>query len=208
MSLNLASTYEELFNDVLVPISFLLQKHLAKVLEGVPRIDAVAARAKSPERFISKALKQDDEFNLKYSDPLSQIQDQVGARITVLYLSDIIAVKQIIDKYFHAIEWQSKQPERDAEFGYTGDHYILGIPDDAIPEGLEDRSPSFFELQIKTLYQHAWSEASHDIGYKAPRALSALEKRQMAFSAAQSWGADQIFKTLAESVTGPPSNDI
>jgi ppGpp synthetase/RelA/SpoT-type nucleotidyltranferase len=114
-------------------------------------------------------------------------------------------VKSAIEAYFHAIEWIEKKPENDSEFGYFGEHYTLNIPDDAIPEGLEDRCPKFFELQIKTLFQHAWSEAHHDIGYKAPRELTSLEVRQMAFSAAQAWGADQIFLQLAKDLN--PNND-
>ena len=110
-----------------------------------------------------------------------------------LYLSDVTEIKKIIDGYFQAIEWQVKEPDKSEEFGYFGEHFILRLPDDVIPEGFEDEAPKFFELQIKTIFQHAWSECHHDIGYKAPRELTSHERRQMAFSAAQSWGADQIF---------------
>ena len=196
MSINLADHYESLFSEVLVDTAARLADHLRACLEDVPRVDAVVARAKSPQRFAAKALKQVDG-RLKYTNPMVQIQDQIGARVTILYLDDVETVKMAIADYFHAIEWQSKKPEGDSEFGYFGDHYILAIPSDVIADGQESRVPKFFELQIKTLFQHAWSEAHHDIGYKAPRELTSLERRQMAFSAAQAWGADQIFGTLA-----------
>jgi putative GTP pyrophosphokinase len=60
----------------------------------------------------------------------------------------------------------------------------------------EDESVAFFELQIKTLFQHAWSEAEHDLGYKPATVLSSDQKRRLAFTAAQAWGADQIFDEL------------
>lgn len=205
MSAPLAETYSALYNEVLLKVAELLESHLEAHLDAVQRIDRISARAKSPDRFMEKAKKVDDNGNQKYSNPLAQIQDQVGARVTVLYLSDVPYVKSAIEDYFHAIEWQEKKPESDAEFGYFGEHYILDVPDDAIPEGFEDRCPKFFELQIKTLFQHAWSEAHHDIGYKAPRKLTSLENRQMAFSAAQAWGADQIFLQLASDLA--PNND-
>ena len=53
-----------------------------------------------------------------------------------------------------------------------------------------------FELQVRTLYRHAWSEAEHDIGNKPGRKLTKIEKRNFAFTAAQSWGADPIFQEL------------
>lgn len=199
MSENIEIHYNNLFNEVLVETAARLADHLKSCLDDVQRVDAVVARAKSPSRFVAKALKEVDGVR-KYENPLSQIQDQIGARITVLYLDDVQAVKIAISDYFHAIEWQNKKPESDNEFGYFGEHYILAIPDDVIAQGHESLVPKFFELQIKTLFQHAWSEAHHDIGYKAPRELSSLEKRQMAFSAAQAWGADQIFADLARNL--------
>jgi len=204
MNESLGTTYQTLHDEVLVATATHLRDHLQSCLDSIDRIDAVVTRAKSPERFAEKALKQLNG-KLKYSNPLIEIQDQIGARVTVLYLSDIDPVKEAIGDYFHAIEWTSKEPENDAEFGYVGNHYILALPDDVVPEGEEERVPKFFELQIKTLFQHAWSEAHHDIGYKAPRDLTRLERRQMAFSAAQAWGADQIFANLADDLT--PSND-
>lgn len=207
MTENIAERYERLYETVLIPAAADLQSYIANVLTGADRIDSVSARAKSPERFAGKALNLDESGKLKYSDPISQIQDQIGARITVLYLSDVPIVKSIIDEHFPAIEWQIKQPDSAAEFGYFGEHFILRLPDDVIPEGTEDISPKFFELQIKTIFQHAWSECHHDIGYKAPRPLTSHERRQMAFSAAQSWGADQIFLQLADGLIIEPDND-
>ena len=205
MTANIANAYRSLHDEVLTSVAASLKSYLDEVLSGKARVDAISTRAKTPASFANKALKQDSDGNLKYSNPFVQIQDQIGARITVLFLSDFPKVKAAIEDYFHAIEWTKKEPESDMEFNYFGEHYVLKIPDDAIPEGLEDRTPEFFELQIKTLFQHAWSETSHDIGYKAPRPLNSMERRKMALSAAQAWGADQIFNELeADIVANDP----
>lgn len=204
----LAEEYKKRFDVVLKPTATNLRSYIINILEGIERVDSVSVRGKSPERFAGKALKSDEFGNLKYSDPINQIQDQIGARITVFYLSDIEIIKKIIADYFTAIEQQDKKPERNEEFGYFGEHFVLRLPDDVIPSGMEHEAPQFFELQVKTLFQHAWSECHHDIGYKAPRELTAHERRQMAFSAAQSWGADQIFKELANNLVPLPNNDI
>lgn len=205
MSQSLSSLYEPIMRQALTPIASALKSHLEDILSDVERIDNISTRAKSIERFAAKAAKTHEDGTPRYGNPLAQIQDQIGARITVLYLTDVQNVKLAVRRYFQAIEWQEKRPERDEEFGYFGEHFILKLPDDVIPDGV-DNAPEFFELQIKTLFQHAWSEASHDIGYKAPRKLKPLEVRQMAFSAAQAWGADQIFQELAQSIV--PDNDV
>ncbi len=181
----------------LMKIAANLQLHLTSLTSDILHIDSISARAKDPQRFYDKACKTDDEGNLKYSNPIYAIQDQVGARITVLYLSDIDVVKDVIIANFRYIERQKKQPDKDDSFGYFGEHFILKVPDEFIPEGDEENAPEFFELQIKTLFQHAWSECHHDLGYKTARTLTSLQKRNVAFSAAQAWGADMVFEQLA-----------
>jgi ppGpp synthetase/RelA/SpoT-type nucleotidyltranferase len=86
------------------------------------------------------------------------------------------------------------------EFGYVGEHFILRIPSDVSIDCENENPLEFFELQIKTLFQHAWSEAEHDIGYKSPTELNALQLRKIAFTAAQAWGADLHFDELVKEI--------
>lgn len=176
-----------------------LGSFLKDTLAGVERIDSVSARAKDPDRYCAKAVKLNDDGTKKYNNPKFEIQDQIGARITVFYLSDVNRIREYIIKYLRSIEETPKSPESDSEFGYFGLHFIAATPEDIIgddiPEGVV---PEFFELQIKTLFQHAWSEAHHDIGYKAIGPLASEERRKMAFTAAQAWGADVIFEDLSQ----------
>lgn len=185
---------------IFLSIAGKLENHISDQLYELDHIDSVRARAKSPDRFLQKALKSDENGNRKYSEPFNQIQDQIGARVTVFYLSDIPVIRNRIEKYFKHIELTDKSPESDSEFGYIGTHFILKIPDDVIPDDESIVVPEFFELQIKTLFQHAWSEAHHDLGYKSKRKLNALEIRKIAFTAAQAWGADTIFNELFEQI--------
>jgi ppGpp synthetase/RelA/SpoT-type nucleotidyltranferase len=181
---------------MLLPLAAHLEAYLKGLFDSYPRIDRIAVRAKSVDRFVAKAEKQ-TEGKPKYDDPLNQIQDQLGARIVTFYKSDVDYLAEEIKKYFRYIESRQIVPDSEREFGYEGRHFILFIPRDVFDDTVrEDESISFFELQIKTLFQHAWSEAEHDLGYKPTGELSSDQKRRLAFTAAQAWGADQIFDEL------------
>ncbi len=174
-----------------------LQNHLAGHLVGTPNIDRVAARAKDPTRFAEKASRKKENGSPKYSKPLTEIQDQLGARVIVFYLKDVPAVSDVISRYFQPIEERELVPESQWEFGYFGKHFVLPLPRDVVPEEADPAEvPRFFELQIKTLFQHAWSEANHDLGYKVRTPLSHDQLRRLAYTAAQAWGADRIFDEL------------
>jgi putative GTP pyrophosphokinase len=135
-------------------------------LRGQPIIDRIAARPKDIDRFVAKATKLEDR-KPKYGEPLEQIQDQIGARIITFYQADVTRLDPIVKRWFNPIEFRDHVPESEWEFGYFGRHYVLAIPSDVIDDNWDkDLIPRFFELQVKTLFEHAWSEAEHDLGYK------------------------------------------
>ena len=189
------AAYEARFpglNEVAERLATLIQTLLATV----PRIDRVSARAKSPERFAAKAARCDSN-GAYYGDALAQIQDQIGARVIVFYKSDVAVVAKVLEQYFRALEREEHVPDSHWKFGYFGLHWIFALPDDVIPPNIDKQDvPRFFELQVKTLFQHAWSEANHDVAYKAPRESSPDQQRRFAYTAAQAWGADRVFEEL------------
>jgi len=161
------------------------------------RIDNISARAKSIERFTIKAKRVNEDGSLKYDDPINQIQDQIGVKIVTFYLSDVDEIEKIIKDYYTPIEHKKVAPDNIKEFGYEGKHLILFIEDWHIGNGVDEKDiPNYFELQIKTLFQHAWAECEHDLGYKSDKPLNKEDKRNLAFTAAQAWGADKIFNEV------------
>lgn len=194
---NLQASYRLRHDTVLVRLAENLREHIADLLNGEPRVDRISARAKSVSRFLSKAATE-TECGFKYSEPLYQIQDQVGARIVTFYASDVARIESKVNRYFTAIENLKLIPESEWEFGYFGHHMVLAMPKDVIETDTDSSMvPEFFELQIKTVFQHAWSEANHDLGYKpGGKGLTSDQKRRMAFTSAQAWGADRVFDQL------------
>ena len=192
----LEEKYRQRYERFLTPLAQKLEIYLQECLASNPRIDRICSRAKGVGRFMQKAIKEHNG-KPKYPDPLNQIYDQVGARIITFYPSDVPSMAKEVRRYLHPVENVVHAPEGESEFGYVGEHFVLLVPSDVLVEirDTPDVVP-FFELQITTLFQHAWAEAEHDLGYKPSGTLTALQKRKMAFTAAQAWGADQIFDEL------------
>jgi putative GTP pyrophosphokinase len=199
----LETAYRQRHTKVLMPLASGIATYITERFESQARIDRICARAKDVSSFLKKA-KKIERGKLKYSEPIRQIQDQIGARIITFYRSDVESLDKIVRKYFRAIESRDHIPDSEWEFGYFGKHYILVIPSDVIAEDWDtEMVPKFFELQIKTLFQHAWSEAEHDLGYKEGLHLNLDQKRRLAFTSAQAWGADRVFEELFRELTTP-----
>lgn len=193
----LRSLYEKRFHEYLSPIAESLIVYINDLVKGYPRIDRVTARPKSIESFMKKADRKENGKK-KYDTPLDHIQDQIGARIITFYLDDLERIREEIREFFPKIEEQEIQPDNPEQFDYEGVHFILFIPEDIRDPSLPPQEcPLVFELQIKTMYQHAWAEANHDLSYKNIKKLTHLQERKVAFTAAQTWGADLLFSQLA-----------
>jgi putative GTP pyrophosphokinase len=199
----LREEYRSRYDKVLKPLAKAVEDQLHEYFSGEPRIDRITARAKAIDSFFTKAATLDGG-KPKYDEPLRQIQDQVGARVVVYYVSDVERAAAIVEKYYRQIEARTLVPESEWEFGYFGKHYVLLVPSELSRRYADkDRVPEFFELQLKTLFQHAWSEAEHDLGYK-PGAfpVGPDAKRRLAYTSAQAWGADRTFEELFRELRG------
>ena len=201
MSTQDISSYRDKF-DALVSVARKLEDFLASRLSDQSHIDRISCRAKSPESFANKATQvMEDGLTPKYSVPLVEVQDQIGARVVVLYLADVEVVKAAAERYFTPIEQQERIPDSPSAFGYVSYHGIFALPDDAVPEGIgKEDIPRLFELQIRTLFQHAWAEANHDLGYKFNVDLTPDQQRLCAYASAQAWGADRVLEELRASL--------
>lgn len=191
---------EEAYNNlipVLIKIASKLEEQLLTYFEGIAHIDRVICRVKNVDSFMAKTEKLDDFKKLKYTVPLKEIQDMIGARIVVYYKTDIPAAKDIVNRYFKRVEQKFLKPEDVTKFGYEGFHMVCSIPTTVYPPPEVNLFADFFEVQIKTLYQHAWSQSNHGLGYKPGQTLTHDDERMLAFIAAQSWGADKALCDLA-----------
>ena len=189
--------FQSLRSPLLTPISTTIRTHLEENLKS-ERIDQITSRVKTTKSFVNKSQKMKDG-ELKYSDPFSEIQDQIGVRIVTYYKSDMHNVCNEIQELFRPIERKDFSEEKSSnnEFGYEGVHYISMMPKVILDDELDtEDTPRFIEIQIKTLFQHAWAQAEHDLTYKPDRKWTMEEKRYIQFIASQAWASDELFDSL------------
>lgn len=185
-----------------------LEAETKEVLKGMPRIDRISFRAKGIDSFIKKVAKRSGTE--AYSSPLSEVEDQVAGRVLVFFCPDVVAVQMRIKEKFSAIESVRKQPTKDEEFGYESHHLVCQIPPHVLPDGWLSKSdvPKTFELQVRTLFMHAWAEPQHDLSYKAASDLPKEIRRELAWVAASAWGADKAFERVWGWQTSSSPNDL
>ena len=102
---------------------------------------------------------------------LSDLTDVAGLRIITFYERQVDEVAAIIAREFTVDDENSvdKRAALDPDrFGYTSLHYVARL---SKARRRLSEYKSFanlkFEIQIRSILQHAWAEIEHDLGYKA-----------------------------------------
>jgi len=165
--------------------------------------DRIDVRIKSWPSLKAKARKIRDGQPV-YPDPWHDIRDIIGARITVLHSTEIPQVLTLLADAFEVLRSVDKAQETRVSggFGYGSHHLVLRITEHT--ESLETYAGSVFEVQIRTVLQHAWAEFEHDIRYKRARGAAPDPQVDRAFTLAAGLIelADQQFDQIA-GVTHP-----
>lgn len=161
-------------------------------------IHSVTDRAKDLEKFIKKARKE------KYTDPINQIKDMAGARVITYLESDVAKVADVIKSLF-AIDPENSldksQLLRSNELGYRSVHYVAKFPKErlALPENKKYKDLPF-EIQIRTILQHAWAEIEHDRNYQLAGKLPTPLERRFYLMAGMLEMADREFVAIAREI--------
>jgi ppGpp synthetase/RelA/SpoT-type nucleotidyltranferase len=198
--------------DALKAVSSELEHRLVGALSTFPHdhIDRITFRVKSVRSFVEKAASTTPSGPL-YANPLKEIEDQIGGRVVVFFDHDIPMVIERVLRAFNVVEEKHKRPASPKEFGYEGEHLICIIPADVRGREWETESvlPEVFEIQVRTVFQHAWAAPEHELGYKPDTSRTPEQQRLLAWIAASAWGADRQFETLwreaSEADSTPPN---
>lgn len=159
--------------------------------------DRVAARIKTWRSLKAKAMQRTDSGEFRYPEPWHDIKDIIGIRITTYFSADIPVVLDALGKQFVVLKSVDKAAETRIAggFGYGSHHVILQVTEDS--EDLIPYCGFTFEVQVRTVLQHAWAEFEHDIRYKGTDAHDPRIDRAFALAVGLIELADQQFDQIA-----------
>lgn len=156
----------------------------------------ISSRCKDVKSFKEKVEKKG------YENPKDEIFDFSGIRVITYVESEVNKVSEVIDNEFYIIEEHSVDKTKelnDDQFGYRSVHYVAKLNDERseLPEYNKYQNIPF-EIQVRTLLQHAWAEIEHDRSYKLKEKLpETLElKRRFHLLAANLELADREFDKI------------
>lgn len=159
---------------------------------------SIESRVKSVNSFRNKAMRE------KYEKPVKQITDLAGIRIITLFEKEIHQISDIIKNLFK-IDYKRSEDKSDLldadKMGYKSIHYIAELNSEKIKgTELEGFKGMKFEIQIRSILQHAWAEIEHDRNYKFKGKLPKHLQRRFYALAGMLEIADREFNTLSEEV--------
>jgi len=138
--------------------------------------------------------------------------DLAGIRIINYIEADVKKTSDVIEQSFK-IHKDLTENKRDSlghdKIGYQSIHYIceLGEQRENLPEYSKYRG-KLFEVQIRTILQHAWAEIEHDRNYKFTGILPRDIQRRFNLIAGQLEIADREFNSIAREIDMYKSNVI
>jgi ppGpp synthetase/RelA/SpoT-type nucleotidyltranferase len=176
-------------------------EELISSLAGSTGLDlhVVSARVKTPQSVRNKLLRK------RYANPEKQLTDTVAVRVILYHGCDVDAVVTKLRTHLKVIKKHSSD-KRTAlglrEFGYRSYHLLAEInPDSPHYRDFPSLMGVRFEVQVRSLLEHAWAEIEHESVYKADADLPDEIRRRFAAVAAVLELLDAEFTTLKTAST-------
>lgn len=161
------------------------------------RVHSASARVKSKKSFGDKVKSRPGKYTT-----VADVTDICGIRIITFFEDEVENVATIIQREFLIDAPNSVDKRQMLEvdrFGYMSLHYVATLNEarSALPE--YSRCAGIrFEVQIRSILQHAWAEIEHDLKYKNPEAIPREVQRRFARLAGLLEVADSEFSGIRD----------
>lgn len=186
----------ETLSPTLRPAYTELKAYLKELLADPSlKIHSVSGRVKTTAGLQQKVARPERT----YTD-LWDITDLAGFRVITYFEDSIQHVAKTIEKALDvdfANSVNKLKSEDHQKFGYRSLHYVCRWPD--LPS--RPVAHARFEIQIRTILQHAWAEIEHDIGYKATEEIPGLFRRRFSQVASLLEVADREFVAIRQGLS-------
>lgn len=145
------------------------EKKIKDLIEGLIKVEnliihTIESRVKDRESLSKKIDRKEDKYT-----SLEEITDTVGLRIITYFEDDVDKIANLLTEHFFLEETVDKRNKKNPDgFGYASLHYVLKLKEPRASlleyQGFKELN---FEIQIRSILQHAWAEIEHDLGYKS-----------------------------------------
>lgn len=197
MATTLLAEFDKRFSDY-EALNVSGQRLLTDLLKmGRLKVLSITGRVKDRESLVEKLLRPGKDY-----ENLQQVTDVVGLRVVTFFEDDVDEVASIIAKEFQLVlehcsdRRYFEDPDR---FGYRSLHYVCKLSEARKKLSENARCcEEMFEIQIRSILQHAWAEIEHDLGYKNPGTIPNEIRHQLFRVAGLLEIADREFKEVRD----------
>lgn len=191
--------YQALYPQLGETAELLKQRLSASLAAQKIGVSVVLSRVKSPDSLRGKLHRPDKTYRR-----LLDVHDLLGLRVVTYFEDGVEEAANVVEKAFavdfhHSLD-KGKQLDP-TQFGYRSLHYVCALPAEAEFEALRKAFSEFrFEIQIRSILQHAWAQMEHDLGYKSQESIPLAFQRRFSRLAGLLEIADQEFVALKSSL--------
>lgn len=129
---------------------------------------------------------------------MRELNDLVGLRLILVFRRDLESVCKLITDNFEVIDqYDTQERLKEDQFGYASIHFVVVLPESwlAVPT-LAKLGGLRAELQVRTVAQHIWAVASHELQYKKESSVPAPIRRAIYRVSALLETVDLEFETV------------
>ena len=184
-----------------------VKSFIKKKISEIEILPEISHRTKELLSIIKKIKKKQRE-NPQYD--YYCLNDKLGIRIICNFSDDLENIDKFLFANFNIIKVEIKKEELDYDrLDYISNHYDTSIKaDNQAFKSILGLKDLVFEIQVRTLNQHAWSNAAHSLSYKQEADLAPHFKRRIYRLLSLYEIADDEFSSVNKALLENPDNKV